>query len=357
MTKSPTSERIIFTDFIRVIACFMVIMVHACEFFYISGTNTFHMQPGDEFWVSKIDSALRACVPLFVMVSGYLLLPLKDTPNIFYKKRMVRVFVPFAIWSVLYATLPYLWDTMSATEVKEHLVGLCTNFNMSSGHLWFVYMLIGLYLFMPILSPWLKTTTRRFEEGFLLIWFFTTFAHYIKEYVPYIYGESTWSEFSTFWYFSGHIGFLVLAHYIKTYLHWNTIRNLGVGFTIFVVGYVITFSVFDYKSTIAQSAGELELSWRFTSFNVALMACGIFLMLRSIKSCNKKFLAGVQDISKLSYGMYLAHIFVLGLMHKLISPFFSTPITIVLVSISTFACSYILIKALSYLPKSKYLVG
>ena len=30
-------KRIVFLDYMRVIACFMVIMVHSCEFFFIDG--------------------------------------------------------------------------------------------------------------------------------------------------------------------------------------------------------------------------------------------------------------------------------------------------------------------------------
>lgn len=357
MSVKQISERIIFTDFIRAFACFMVIMVHACEFFYISGINTYHIKPGDEFWVSKIDGALRACVPLFVMVSAYLLLPLRDTPSVFYKKRMIRVVIPFVIWSVFYATLPYLWGEMSSQEVSDSLIRLLTNFNMSSGHLWFVYMLLGLYLFMPIISPWLQTVSKRFEEVFLIIWFFTTFYHYIIQYVPDWYGECVWNEFSTFWYFSGYIGYAVLAHYIRKYINWSTTRSLIVGSLLFIVGYVVTFKVFDSRVGLDISAADLELSWRFCTFNVAMMATGIFLMFKTIKNCNSFLLKIVNDISKLSYGMYLVHIFVLNFVYNSISPYFTTPVTIVLVSISTYLLSYLVMKVISFLPKSKYLIG
>lgn len=357
MSVKQISERIIFTDFIRAFACLMVIMVHACEFFYVNGINTYFIKPGDEFWVSKIDGALRACVPLFVMVSAYLLLPLKDTPSVFYKKRITRVVIPFIIWSILYAILPYLWGDMSSQEVSDSLVRLLSNFNMSSGHLWFVYMLLGLYLFMPVISPWLQTVSKRFEEVFLLIWFFTTFYHYITQYVPDLFGECFWNEFSTIWYFSGYIGYLVLAHYIKKYINWSTKRSVIVGALLFIVGYIITFKVFDSRVGVATSAADLELSWRFCTFNVAMMATGLFLMFKAIKNCNKVLLKVVRDISKLSYGMYLVHIFVLNLVFTSISEYFTTPVTIVLVSIITYVLSYFVMKIISFVPKSKYLIG
>lgn len=55
-------KRIVFLDYMRVIACFMVIMVHSCEFFFIDGANIGIRTPGDGFWVSVIDSAFRCSV-------------------------------------------------------------------------------------------------------------------------------------------------------------------------------------------------------------------------------------------------------------------------------------------------------
>lgn len=64
--KDPNqSGRIIFLDYLRVIACLMVIMVHSCEFFFINGSAIGMRSVSDGFWVSVIDSALRSSVPLF----------------------------------------------------------------------------------------------------------------------------------------------------------------------------------------------------------------------------------------------------------------------------------------------------
>ena len=69
---SSQAERIVFLDYLRVIACFMVIMVHSCEFFFIDGDSIGIRSVSDGFWVSAIDSAFRSSVPLFVMASGFI---------------------------------------------------------------------------------------------------------------------------------------------------------------------------------------------------------------------------------------------------------------------------------------------
>lgn len=57
------SSRIAFLDYMRVIACFMVILVHSCEFFFIDGDDIGIRNMEDGFWVCVIDSAFRLYRP------------------------------------------------------------------------------------------------------------------------------------------------------------------------------------------------------------------------------------------------------------------------------------------------------
>lgn len=102
------SNRVVFLDYLRVVACFMVILVHCCEPFYLGGLGTYIANSYDAFWVTIINSALRCAVPLFIMTSSYLLFPLKTDTTAFFRRRAVRVLVPFAVWSILYAVVP-MW--------------------------------------------------------------------------------------------------------------------------------------------------------------------------------------------------------------------------------------------------------
>lgn len=61
-------KRITFLDYMRVMACFMVIMVHSCEFFFIDGAGIGIRSLNDGFWVSVIDSAFRCSVPLLSLI-------------------------------------------------------------------------------------------------------------------------------------------------------------------------------------------------------------------------------------------------------------------------------------------------
>ncbi|MDQ6971139.1 MAG: acyltransferase family protein, partial [Mariprofundaceae bacterium] len=82
----------IWLDNSRVLAVFAVILVHVSDGFVS------HYPMGSEYWwIGNIyDSAVRWCVPVFVMISGALLLdPAKhENLNTFYRKRFSRICIP-----------------------------------------------------------------------------------------------------------------------------------------------------------------------------------------------------------------------------------------------------------------------
>ena len=351
-TLSNQGNRIVFLDFIRVVACFLVVAVHASENFY----NT--IAEGNFFWLNAINSAMRACVQLFVMVSSYLLLPLKESPGTFYKRRFMRIIIPFAIWSVLYAVLPYLWGEFDGARVKAELTRLTYNFNYYAQHMWFIYMLIGVYAIMPIISPWLEKVSKRFEEGFLIAWLLTTLYHYVKLAVPEVLGECPWNEFTAFWYISGYIGYVVLAHYIRTHIDWSVKKSLAVGIPLYLAGYLMTYFVFKHFANTSENLAEIETGWRFCTINVALMTAGLFILMKKVRFRSQCAIRWLADLSKMSFGIFLMHMMLVRYVFKAIYPYIeSVPLNIAVVSIVTFFLCYGLTKALSFLPKSKYIIG
>ena len=218
------NNRIVFLDWLRFIACFMVILVHCIEPFYLGGPEgTYIASMSDAFWVTAINSALRPCVPLFVLASSYLLFPVKSDTGTFFRKRFTRVVIPFVIWSLLYIFIPPFVPG-AKTDIASDLKAIPFNFVMTaSGHLWFVYMLLGVYLVMPMLSPWIEKISRKGERNFLILWAFTTILPLFRPLAETVtgttalWGECPWNPFGTFYYVSGFVGFLVLGHYIRTY--------------------------------------------------------------------------------------------------------------------------------------------
>ena len=374
------NKRIEFIDWIRVVACLMVMLVHASENFYgadssgLAGNVSMLANESNRFWVSFYDGFVsRAAVPLFMIVSAFLLVPMKpgQTMTSFYKHRFGRILPPFVFFLLLYTFLPLLWGGMTWEQSLADLKLLPFNFPSMAGHLWFMYPLISLYIIIPVVSPWLEKVSAKDERIFLGFFIFTTFIPWFRLITPELWGECFWNNFGAFWYCSGYLGYLVLAHYIRVHLDWDRRKRLTVGLLCFFVGGAFTGWSFWLKGTpgVLIPTPEIEWSWPFCTPNVLMQTFGLFLMFSCI-GMGKDAAAGaagkesfVSRLARLTFGMYLVHMFFLAPIATWIiggdvaNPTIPVAIAIPAIAILSYICSAVLVKLVSLLPGSKYLVG
>lgn len=366
-------ERIVFVDYIRVIACFMVMLVHASENFYaadasgLAGNVSMLANEANRFWVAFYDGGVsRVAVPLFMIVSAFLLVPVKQGVSMqqFYKRRFMRILPPFFCFMLLYTFLPLAWGGMTWEQSMNDLKMLPFNFPSMAGHLWFMYPLISLYLIIPVVSPWLERATAKEERMFIALFALSTFTPWIHRFVsPEIWGECFWNGFSALWYCSGYLGYLVLAHYIRYHLDWAREKRLWIGAVCFVIGAAFTAWSFWLKGVPGQlvETPMLEWSWEFCTPNVLLATFGIFLMFTCIQQ--PKAPAVITGLSKLSFGMYLMHMFFLAPIARFFvngnqaDPLIPVALAIPVIALLTFLCCAMTTKLISLIPGSKYVIG
>lgn len=366
-------ERIVFADYLRVVACFMVMLVHAAENFYgadtsgLAGNVSMLANEANRFWVAFYDGFVaRSCVPLFMVLSAFLLVPLKPGQTMlgFYKKRFLHILPPVLIFMLLYSFLPLLWGAMTWEQSLADLKTIPWNFPSMAGHLWFIYPLISLYLIIPVVSPWLEKASAKEELVFLGLFFVSTFLPFIHRFVtPEVWGECFWNGFTALWYCSGYLGYLVLAHYLRTHLKWERKRRLTVGAICFLAGAAFTGWSFWYRGVPGEliETPMLEWAWEFCTPNVLLATLGMFLMFSCIE--RKTAPAAVVGLSKLSFGMYLMHLLYLAPIAKLFiggdvaNPLVPVWAAIPLIAICTFICCALTTKLLSLIPGSKWVIG
>lgn len=318
----------------RVTACFMVMLTHCCEPFYLGGEGSLILTKTDALWVSVLNVLPRAAVALFVVASSYLQFPLHYSTKEFFCRRAGRVLVPFILWTIVYALV---WG-----EPVQNFKDLLLNFNYAAGHLWFVYMLIGVYLIMPLLSPWAERVGKRELQLYLGIWLFTTLIPLIRQWVggaaPVIYGpsgipnpakyplwgEASWNTYGVFYYLSGFVGYLLLGLYFRKFvrnLSWK--RTLLIGVPLFLLGFAICN--YGFLSRVwADCGGQFPIEgpvglaalwegpWLNDTFGVALMTISWIMFFRKIKNESSFYRKVLLPVSKASYGMYLSHLLLLG---------------------------------------------
>lgn len=333
--------------------------IHTGEFEYIASDGTVLHTPGS--WaVGWTNSLLRVCVPLFVMISGFFLFPIENERK-FFRKRFARVLTPFVIWCAVYALYYFAQGTISLQTALLNIAKIPVNYGTEVGHLWFVYMLMAIYLIAPVFSPWIVSADRKSMELFLGLWAVTLLLPFIHLFFSAVWGECYWNATPTLYYFSGFIGYAVLAAYIKRFWMAPSLLIDGLAVSMVVAGYAATLAGFLYRLGYEHEVKSLELTWNFTSLNVAVMTAGLFLLFRNIhanRGSNNPVWRLVGDLSRLSYGMYLAHIIVLNAVHSLLAPLLANPfLRIPAIALTTFVLTYLAVKLISLLPGNKYLIG
>ena len=353
--KAPQRPRYFGMDLLRVLACYMVMQIHAGEFYYI-GEGGVTVPGTNSMWVGILNSFCRLSVPLFVMISGYLLLPVKTDLSTFMKTRFTRVFFPFVFFCIVFSFYFYGIGNITLKQAFINIPLIFVNYGTDVGHLWYIYMIMGVYLFSPIISPWIKTAPVSHYIYFFVFWGLSMCLVYIHLLFPAVWGECYWNNTPMLQSFTGHMGYAILGAFVKIHLQDKNLYWLGA--ILVVVGYVITATIFILRLDTCEMVADLELSWTFHSINVGMETLGFFLLLRKVQCkiniINKIF----QDISLKSYGMFLVHIIFLNLFHDLFDANnHPSYIFIPLMAICTFITSYIAIKILSYIPYSQYIIG
>lgn len=367
--NSISDNRIVWLDVIRCVAMIMVIGVHCIDPFYIS--PTMRAIPEYTHWAAIYGSLLRPSVPLFVMMTGLLLLPVKKQPlGKFYKKRIYRVLFPFLIWSVLYSMFPWVrgvlglpkeiigdffcytqgQESQSLIDSLKDVAMIPFNFSHKENHMWYIYLLIGLYLYMPFFSAWIENADRKTKRAFLLIWIISLFIPYLKEYVAnclfersgYVFGTDTWNEFGLFYYFAGFNGYLLLGHYVKKGNDWSLMKTFILCILMFAVGYYITYTGFSTTASNPNATEtEMELFFTFCSPNVLLMTLATFLLLQKVVITNSTVIKVLANMTQCGFGIYMVHYFVVGPFFLLIGPSsLPIPLQVPLMAICIFLCSW-----------------
>lgn len=357
-------ENIGWIDFLRVIACFLVVFSHCCDPF---------VAQFDADRVSFLTgvfsgSFVRPCVPLFVMMTGVLLFPISSGMGDFYKKRIGRIIPPLIFWSIALPVLffvyfNYIHTTTNNPAIPQNaylldatlnkLYTFIFNFNFDTTPLWYLYMLVGLYLIMPIFGGWLQQASRKDIKLFLCVWGITLLLPYIKMVAPIlgyngnygnmgIFGICDWNDYGTFYYISGFIGYLVLAYYLVKYpLSWSWKRTLSITIPMFLIGYLVTS--FGYVLTQKYFPGNyanLEIVWYFAGINVFMMTFPVFVIVQKLKIPSS---AGLSRLASLTLGIYLCHFVFVEIAYDVFDAIYPLPI---IVRILGMACLTFLVSSL-----------
>ena len=348
--KPPLSP---WPDRLRNLATVMVIGIHvAAPIAHGEGSDfNGHWWWAGNFW----NSLTRPAVPLFVMLSGYLLLS-KDYPlPDFLKKRFSRVIIPAVFWMLVYSFYGYMAKGTPST-IGEALRNVVTG--PVHYHMWFIYLIIGLYLVYPVLRAWVRTATNQEFLYFFIMcsvgtWIYKFFATFCQ--LPFgIYFEL----------FNNNCGYFVLGFFLgnrcvndeqgtlndkrETINKQQTdaqsslfLVNRFLPWMLILIGTISTMLASYVINTFFWNGQTQVYFYDYLTPNVAVSAIGWFLLAK--RAFNSRPLLDIErDFSAASFGIYFAHVAVmdwcgkLGYWHSMAHPIYVTPMLTAMIACVTF---------------------
>ena len=357
-TIQDKPERLLYLDMMRIFATFTVIILHTCAQNWLDVTTTSY-----EWQIFNIyNSSVRFNVALFVMISGALFLDssYKITIKKLYIKNILRLLTAYLIWSFIYAVMTYFYSGLdyNAVEMIKYIIKTTIK---SHYHMWFVPMIIGVYMMVPILKPITEhKDSKKICEYFLILFFILgilkpSIFELNFPYKSQIYYIANIINVSTV---SGWLGYFILGYYLRKYtlkaIYKNILYLLG------IIGYLFCVIVNSYISIKTGNASTFYyISFSISNFFITVAWFLFFKYEVSKINLSEKSIKIISKMSKNMFGLYLVHALVLkliidfGLNTLSFSPLLSIPV----ISLITFVVGYVMVALISKIPFiNKYLI-
>jgi surface polysaccharide O-acyltransferase-like enzyme len=298
--------KLVWPDRLRNLATLLVVVIHVCAPIPMQRTD----YDSSAWWAGNLWCSFgRPAVPLFVMLSGYLLLSRTYGLREFLTKRFSRVVIPALFWFPIYLIYNHIAHQNPATwaEAVEHVIVGPVHY-----HLWFIYLIIGLYLTYPVIAPFIRQCTEREIWFFFVLCFYGTWAVKVLEYFykiePMLYVEFFTNNAI---YFVGgyYLSYKVCSDEAPTdarFKPWPITKKqmLLVAIALILAGFAWTAIGSWYHSK--QQGSFLGFYYDYLSPSVTLGAVGWFLFARYALNFGK-----LQEweaaFSAASFGIYFAH--------------------------------------------------
>ncbi len=349
--QTAKKEIVYWADLIRVVAIYLIIVIH------VSGqlTTDWQKTPNSQWIIADIYGGIaRVAVPLFFMISGYLLLPRSESLNVFYSKRIPKILIPLIVWSLIYLG----W--YCGTHANTCTPSLVSNLLLVKGayfHLWFLYSLLGIYLILPILRLIVGA-----DPDKKLLWYFM---------LLWLLFQPILSLAHKFWNFDINLRAPLAGGFVGYFILGYLLGEMTLSRTRVILAAVIlilsTFVTILGTYLFTRGAGQFDgFFYDYVSIGVAFASPATFILLRWLSETSPFASPQARALTRLlaisAFGVYLIHVIVMEVLSDWI-PFVHVNSlmgnaiwTIPLVSAIVFLPSFLIVRILQKIPIVKQIV-
>ena len=295
--RAENTKRIAYIDFLRIIACFLVIVNHTNSVIFLNST------PSSCLWWLSLSAFFvsRIAVPIFIMITGATLLNANDNYRTTFK-RIFRMIAVLLIFSFLY---------YSRKAIRGHNFSLKTFFidiynKPITNAYWYLYLYIGILLMIPFLQKFVKNLKK---NDFLIFFTISFLVYSIWPVIVHFYPGLAFNKNFQLPLFGIYICYLLLGYYISNYD-----PKYKTGFFISI----IIFNVSLFINVIMKYFEYLRNQESYTFFSnrefflIAVPSVCMFYLCRITDWGGVQF---INAIGKCTFGIYLLSDYFIGVFH------------------------------------------
>lgn len=358
------TNRIFYFDALRAMAIIGIIFCHASISFVANDMGTLN------FYISSFYDCFRDfSVPIFVMLSGALLIGKKDSFIAFFKKRLSRILIPFLFWTII--SIVYSWAFLKHSIDMDNAIQIFFGHGGTMGvTFWFVWMIIIVYILIFIINKAIEHGNLKiesFDKKFIAVLAILSVIYIIlfqQHFFDSAYYKSLLSYYFSFITFA-IIGYcLVNTHFLESKIKAEKLVAITLILSVFsyiyyICCYVVPTSIIKNHFTYL---GYFNIQILVISVCIFLLFKYLSKMDSFIKIEKAKFGKAIVSLSKLSYGIYLSHYLVLFILKRFIDMFvdissLNSAIWIPILVVITLIISVLILKILNEIPYINKMTG
>lgn len=290
---SDGKQRLLYPDVLRLVAMFGVVLLHVGGF----GAEP---APAADFYRS-----IRTwCVPVFVMLSGMFLLPPTKVISFetLYSKYILRILAGLCFWSLVYALV--FWIIPQGTITANAILK-----GFKTYHLWFLYMILGLYLVLPLIKSFVATANNALLLYTVVLFFvFGVNMAVFNELAPMRHFTSLYAHFNMKLVL-GFTGYFVLGYFLAIYKFSKRLRL--VLYALGLAGLVISMIWNGRITETMQSRGAAHFYLVFMTTYTFFMSVAVFVWCKYNRAMLKWPARGqgfVHFLAERVFGIYFLHV-------------------------------------------------
>lgn len=301
-------KRIYFLDILRFLAICTVVLTHVSSpyvFTYDKSSISFYIG-------GIVDSISRIGVPIFMMISGALMLD--QNRNVKFKNKIISLIIIFFIWSFIYACIFYIIVPIFNGD-DINLKAFTSQIIRGHYHLWYLWAIIGVYLITPVLRCFVKKDNTKIVLYCIIL---SVIFLFTKPVIDLLFSEVSVLKnvdgiYGCYLYIYNIVNSNFLGIYITYYLTgWYILNGSFVKkqkIIIYVLGYIslmlLCLSIFFFPH-------QYDLVYSNGSILIYLFSITIFIQIFDAVKKYEIFTPTIlTNLNKLSFGVYLIHIIIL----------------------------------------------